>query len=86
MNTGVNKEMEFSIVLNEPKCVKELIQKTEDGMYPTVSNDGEKVLVFIEKNKGMDVHFYQHNGWIRVDSYDNDGQSIGETFAGRWNK
>lgn len=55
-------------------------------MYSTVSEDGEKVTVFIQQNEGMDVHFYQKNGWIRVTSYDENGYSSGETFAGRWNK
>ena len=55
-------------------------------MYSSVSNDGEKVVVYIEQYTGMEVHFYQKNGWIRVDDYDENGFKTGETFSGRWNK
>ena len=40
----------------------------------------------MQENEGMDVHFYQKNGWIRVDSYDEDGFKTDETFSGRWDK
>lgn len=42
-----NESMKFDIKLSSPECVKELIQKTESGMCSSVSNDGEKVVVFM---------------------------------------
>lgn len=81
-----NESMKFDIKLSSPECVKELIQKTESGMCSSVSNDGEKVVVFMQQNKGMDVHFCQKNSWIRVDVYDKDGFKVSESFSGRWDK
>ena len=81
-----NESMKFDINLDSPECVKKLIQETENGMYSSVSNDGEKVVVYIQQNKCMDVHFYQKNGWIRVDGYDEDGFKVSESFSGRWDK
>lgn len=81
-----NESMKFDIRLSSPECVKKLIQETESGMYSSVSNDGEEVVVYIQQNRSMDVHFYQKNGWIRVDGYDEDGFKTAETFSGRWNK
>ena len=81
-----NESVKFNIDLSSPECVKKLIQETENGMYSSVSNDGEKVVVYIEQYTGMEVHFYQKNGWIRVDDYDENGFKTGETFSGRWNK
>lgn len=81
-----NESVKFNIDLSSSECVKKLIQETENGMYSSVSNDGEKVVVYIEQYTGMEVHFYQKNGWIRVDDYDENGFKTGETFSGRWNK
>lgn len=40
----------------------------------------------MQENEGMDVHFYQKNGWIRVDEYDKDDFKVSESFSGRWDK
>ena len=65
---------------------KNLIHNTESGWYPSVNEDGEDVLVMLDKGVGMDVRTEQSNGWIRVDSYDADGYFEGDSFDGRWNK
>ena len=52
-----NESMKFDIRLSSPECVKKLIQETESGMYSSVSNDGEEVVVYIQQNRSMDVHF-----------------------------
>lgn len=81
---NVNK-MDYPIELDNPSVVKDLINNTETGMYPTVSNDNEEIVVFLTKGKGMDVHFYQTNGWIREDSYDSEGYKECESFIGKHN-
>lgn len=81
-----NESMKFDIKLSSPECVKELIQKTESGIYETISDAGERVFVFMQQNRGMDVHFYQKNCWIRVDGYDKDGFKEDESYRGRWDE
>lgn len=80
------KKMDYPIELDDEKIVKNLIATTESGMYATTSNDGENVIVYLSKNEGMNVHFYQSNGWIREDSYNSDGFKESETFVGRYDK
>lgn len=70
--------------LDSPNSVAKLINETPDGLYSTVSESGENVLVYMAQGEGMDLHFYQHNGWVRVDTYDNDGYKTDETFNGRY--
>lgn len=62
MNTNNKGNIELVINLDSPKDVKELIQQTESGMYSTTSESGENVVVYIQQNEGVDIHFYQKNG------------------------
>lgn len=40
----------------------------------------------MQENEGMDVHFYQKNGWIRVDGYNEDGFKEDESYRGKWDE
>lgn len=86
MATNNKGNIELTINLDSPENVKNLIKKTENGMYSSTSETGENIVVYIQQNEGMEIHFYQKNGWVRVDEYDVDGYKISETFSGRWNK
>ncbi|HDR7066985.1 TPA: hypothetical protein QCW42_004091 [Bacillus cereus] len=66
--------------------IKRLIETTENGMYESHNEDGNKVIVFVQQGAGLDTHTYQSNGWIRVDSYDENGFWEGDTFSGRWDR
>lgn len=48
--------------------------------------DKEVVCIAIDSEKGIILHTYQANGWIRVNYYDKNGKNEGETFDGHWNK
>lgn len=74
------------IELDDLSQVRKLIAQTESGIYNSTSETGEHVVVYMSQNKGMDVHFYQKNGWIRVDEYDRNGCKVSESFSGRYNK
>lgn len=78
--------MKLKTDLGNPEQVKDLINNNESSLYDTVNEDGEKVFVYLDKGIGMDVKTYQENGWIRVDSFDNDGFKTDEMFEGRWEK
>ena len=70
--------------LGEFEDRKELYEILESGLYGCKNEDGEDVLVFFEKDEGMDIHTFQDNGWLRVNYFNNEGYSDGETFKGRW--
>lgn len=54
-----------------------------DTMYSGKNEDGENVTVSIDYT-GIVLNTYQHNGWVRVNYYDADGNASGETFNGKW--
>ena len=51
--------------------------------FSGVNENGEDVLLSIFSDH-IAVSTYQHNGWIRINSYDSDGYAEGETYKGRW--
>ncbi|HDX9663251.1 TPA: DUF2314 domain-containing protein [Bacillus cereus] len=77
-------EKKLAIDLTSAEVVARLIKDTESGMYSTTDSDGNQVVAFIAQGKGMDLRTYQGNGWVRVDSYDENGIWEGDTFDGRW--
>lgn len=74
------------INLADTDFVKNLIHTTESGMYDSVSEDGEKVIVMLQQGEGMEIYFYQKNGWIRKDEYNHIGLKESELFEGRWDR
>lgn len=82
----IKNEQGLNLSFGDYEEIKAFINNTESGIYQGVNTDKEKVFVFLDKGKGMDVKTYQTNGWIRVNSYDKDGFSEGETFEGRHNR
>lgn len=52
--------------------------------YSGVNSDAEGILVSFDTNHGIVLKTFQHNGFTRVNYYDADGHSEGETFEGRW--
>lgn len=64
---------------------KELMQKygKDSWPYDGVNEDGEQVMVSISTDSIV-VKTYQHNGWTRVNYYDEEGYPNGEKFEGRW--
>ena len=76
----------MAIDLSDSEQVKKIVNETESGMYSSETEDGEKVVIFLDKGKAMDVKVYQPNGWIRVDEYGENGYKQSETFDGKWNK
>jgi len=53
------------------------------SMYSGNNELGERVYLSIAPN-GMVLKTEQDNGWLRVNYYDENGFSTGETFEGRW--
>lgn len=72
------------IDLGEFEYVKRLIEETESGMYASVTEDGENVLVYVSQNVGMEMDVYQKNKWIRRDTYSKEGFKTDEEFIGRY--
>lgn len=65
---------------------KELIRKYGDSHFPFsgTNENGESVLVSIDKERGITVRTEQTNGWVRINYYDKDGLYEGESYDGRW--
>ena len=82
----MENKQSMAINLGSAEEVCQLIKDTPSGIYGSASEDEEHLVVHVEQGVGMDVHFYQKNGWIRVDSYGQEGTKDSETFSGRYNK
>lgn len=78
---------ELSKNFAEIETRKEIIEKYADSeqTFFGTNEDGENVELNVSKD-GMILKTYQNNGWLRVNYYDAEGYSDGETFEGRWNK
>ena len=65
---------------------RELIRKYGGHPLPFsgINENGENVLVSIDKERGIVVRCFQQNGWVRVNTYDKDGLQIAEAYEGRW--
>lgn len=64
---------------------KEIIRQYANGetMFTGENADGETVYLSVSNN-GMVLKTEQENGWVRVNYYDADGNSSGESFDGKW--
>lgn len=64
---------------------KEIVQRYADSdtMFTGENSDGETVYLSVSKT-GMVLKTEQENGWVRVNYYDADGHSTGESFDGKW--
>ena len=80
---SIPNEMSAKFVDPAGRC--ELMRQYGDSAFPFVghNSDGETVLVSIRPNQ-ITVRTNQHNGWVRVNYYDERGLHAGETFDGRW--
>lgn len=56
--------------IEEEKKFIDFILNCESNMYSGKDEDGNTIVVSIEKNSGARVSTYQDNGWIRVVDYD----------------
>lgn len=56
--------------IEEEKKFIDFILNCESNMYSGKDEDGNTIVVAIEKNSGARVSTYQDNGWIRVVDYD----------------
>jgi hypothetical protein len=72
----------FSDILSR----RDFIQNTESGIYGGVNEEGENVMVFVDKGRGMDIRTFQSNGWLQVLDIDENGIIQGELFEGRWDR
>lgn len=77
---------ELSVRFPSVEGRKELIEKYGDSkcMFSGENEDGQLVTVSIDKENGIVVKTNQHNGWIRVNYYDKNGETEGEGFDGKW--
>lgn len=64
---------------------RKLIEKygDENMCFHGNNAEGEDVELHIAKS-GIIVKTYQSNGFVRVNTYEADGNIGGETFEGRW--
>jgi hypothetical protein len=68
------------------KTRKAFIDNTESGMYGGKNEEGEDVMVMLDRGVGMDIYTYQSNGWVQVLDIDENGAIQGELFDGRWDR
>lgn len=76
---------ELSCCFDTVEGRKEIIQQYADSdtMFTGENSDGETVYLSVSKT-GMVLKTEQENGWVRVNYYDADGYSTGESFDGKW--
>lgn len=77
---------ELSARFSDIEVRRQIIREYGDNpnMYVGVNADGEKVAMSVSRKNGIVLNTYQENGWLRVNYYDTEGFSEGETFDGRW--
>lgn len=75
-------ELEFRF--DTPESRKILMDKYGEmrNMYIGRNENDELVHISIAP-KSVITRTYQHNGWIRVNFYDEDGFPCGESYSGR---
>ena len=67
------------------KTIKEYIKECNEGklsssLYTTTNEDGQKVIVELQKGSGAKVSTLQSNGWYEVVYYDENGDVEGTTY------
>ena len=84
MNTTENTTFRFDSA--SPKQLRQLIKEygNSNTMFAVTNSEGERMTISISAKDGIVTNTYQNNGWIRVNYYDVDGFSEGETFDGKW--
>jgi hypothetical protein len=85
LNLTEGQELEnLSLDLTDAEQVKKFINENESSMYGGKNNEGEDVVVLLEKGEELTIKTYQENGWMRSNYYGKNGYMEGETFEGRW--
>ena len=66
----------------EVKDILEKIRKGElkPGVYTTTNEKQENAIIVCLTDNHILVTTAQHNGWIRMNEYDENGKMIGETY------
>ena len=59
-----------------------LLSKVNDS-FTGKNQDGEDILISANES-GLVLRTYQHNGWIRINYYDECGFESEESFEGKW--
>lgn len=67
------------------ETIKEYIRECNEGnlnssLYTTTNEDGQKVIVELQKGSGAKVSTLQSNGWYEVVYYDENGDVEGTTY------
>lgn len=77
---------ELSSRFSDIEVRRQIIREYGDNpnMFVGENEDGEKVAMSVSRKNGIVLNTYQENGWLRVNYYDAEGFSEGETFDGRW--
>lgn len=70
--------------LSDNNDVKKMITENESGLYSSVNEDGESVIVRLDQSRGCVIDTNQSNGWIRFDEYDKRGYLVSQGYHGRW--
>lgn len=70
---------------SNPELIRNLMEKYGNSEYPYhgKNEDGQDVEIHIGKTSVI-YKTFQSNGWVRVNYFDENGYSDGETFDGRW--
>jgi hypothetical protein len=70
---------------NDPKLLRNLMEQHGTSEFPFYgkNEDGEDIEIHICKTSII-LKTNQHNGWLRVNYFDESGLPAGETFEGRW--
>lgn len=60
----------------------EFIKRNESGIYEGRTIDGERMLVLLQRGKGMDVKIQRKTKlkWFEVIEYDESGYQVGVTY------
>ena len=54
--------------------------KLKPGVYTTTNENKENAIIVCLTDNHILVTTAQHNGWIRINEYDENGKMIGETY------
>ena len=76
---------ELSAKFNTLEGRKQIIAEYADSdtMFVGENEDGERVYLSVS-DTGMVLRTEQENGWVRVNYYDAEGDTTGESFDGKW--
>lgn len=69
----------FNLDENEKELIS-FIKLAESDMYSGKDEDGNDIVVGIQKDVGFRISTYQSNGWIRINSYEIVEDSEGNPY------